>query len=520
MQNEEFGFGRFRLDLDRRELRREGVLVRLHRRALDILCVLAAAGGKVVSKDDLLAQLWPDRTVEEGNLYVHVSALRKALDEHGEGYDYIVTVPGRGYRLAGLPRASVTGAAMSPPQQPPPFPDQPSIAILPFLEEGVATEDSYFGDGVIEGIIGSLSALPEIFVISRNSTLRYRQCPADLASVRQELGVRYVLSGRIMRSSNRIRISAELANTETLGVVWHSRLEGAAGDLFSLQDQLSERIAQTLAPQIVESELRRIRLKRTENLTAYDCFLRGLDLIYRMTRPEFEEARHMFQRSIALDPEYSAPYAFAAVWHSINVQQGWSADAKQDLLAAEELAAAALAHNPLDIYALSIGGHLRSLLFRDYDPALVLFERALVASPNSAIGWSRSSATFSFIGDGAEGRHRAERALRLSPFDRHNFYTRLCAGVGAYTDGDYELAIRIMKQSYLENRLYHPTLRFLAASLAGAGYLAEARETGQALLRLEPRFAVDKFRRRCAYKNPDHVDRLAQHLLLAGLPPC
>ena len=519
MQNEEISFGRFRLNLSRRELRRGEVLVPLHRRALDILCALAAARGDVVSKDELLAQLWSGRVVEDGNLYVHVSALRKALDKHGEGHGYIVTIPGRGYRLAGLPRPSVTELVGAPPRQAISLPERPSIAILPFLEEGITAGDSYFGDGVIEEIIGSLSALPEIFVISRTSTLRYRKLPADLKSVRRELGVRYVLSGRIMRSFNRIRISAELADTETLGVVWHSRVDGATDDLFAIQDQLSERIAQTLAPQIVESELRRIRLKRTENLNAYDCFLRGLDLIYRMTRPEFEEARRMLARSIALDPGYSAPYAFAAVWYSVNVQQGWSTDTRQDLIAAEELTAAALAHNPLDIYALSIGGHLRSLLFRNYDTALALFERALAASPNSAVAWSRSSNTFSYIGHGAEGRRRAEHALRLSPFDRHNFYTRLAAGVGAYTEGDYEGAIPLIKRAYTENRLYNPTLRFLAASLAAAGHLAEARAMGQALLRLEPGFRVNEFCRGYAYKNPEHMDRLAHHLSLAGLPP-
>ena len=255
MQNEEISFGRFRLNLSRRELRRGEVLVPLHRRALDILCALAAARGDVVSKDELLAQLWSGRVVEDGNLYVHVSALRKALDKHGEGHGYIVTIPGRGYRLAALPRPAVTELVVAPPRQALSLPERPSIAILPFLEEGVTAGDSYFGDGVIEEIIGSLSALPEIFVISRTSTLRYRKLPADLKSVRRELGVRYVLSGRIMRSFNRIRISAELADTETLGVVWHSRVDGATDDLFAIQDQLSERIAQTLAPQIVESRV-------------------------------------------------------------------------------------------------------------------------------------------------------------------------------------------------------------------------------------------------------------------------
>src|ERR1700760_5169812 len=100
MKNEEVSFGCFRLDLRRPELRRDGQPVRIHRRALGILCALAEAEGEIVSKDELMARLWPGRIVEEGNLHVHVSALRKALDDHGGGHSFVITVPGRGYRLA------------------------------------------------------------------------------------------------------------------------------------------------------------------------------------------------------------------------------------------------------------------------------------------------------------------------------------------------------------------------------------------------------------------------------------
>ena len=132
MENEEISFGRFRLDLGRPELRRDGQPVRIHRRALGILCALAEAKGEIVSKDELMARLWPGRIVEEGNLHVHVSALRKSLDEHGEGHSLVVTVPGRGYRLADLTglRSAQLAEGSLPPQLP--LPDKPSIAVLPF----------------------------------------------------------------------------------------------------------------------------------------------------------------------------------------------------------------------------------------------------------------------------------------------------------------------------------------------------------------------------------------------------
>src|SRR5215813_10001441 len=132
MENEGIRFGRFRLDLRRPELRRDGQPVRLHRRALGILCALAEAKGEIVGKDELMARLLPGRIVEEGNLHVHVSALRKSLDEHGEGHSFVVTIPGRGYRLAG-PNGlrSAQLAEVSLPQQLP-LPDKPSIAVMPF----------------------------------------------------------------------------------------------------------------------------------------------------------------------------------------------------------------------------------------------------------------------------------------------------------------------------------------------------------------------------------------------------
>src|SRR5215467_14425494 len=132
MDSWEIGFGRFRLDLRRRELWRDGQPVRIHRRALGILCALAEAKGEIVSKDELMAHLWPGRVVEEGNLHVHVSALRKSLDEHGEGHSLVTTVPGRGYRLAdltGLRSAHLAEGSLPLQLQ---LPDKPSIAVLPF----------------------------------------------------------------------------------------------------------------------------------------------------------------------------------------------------------------------------------------------------------------------------------------------------------------------------------------------------------------------------------------------------
>src|SRR6516165_4026104 len=155
LDSEEITFGHFRLDLRRRELSRDGVTIRLHVHAIGILCELAAAKGEVVRKDELLGRLWPGRIVEEANLHVHISALRKALGGHGEGHSYIVTVPGSGYRLA-------TGWPSARPAEPSvptslPLPDRPSIAVMPFQNMSGDPEQDYFADGMVEEIITALS---------------------------------------------------------------------------------------------------------------------------------------------------------------------------------------------------------------------------------------------------------------------------------------------------------------------------------------------------------------------------
>jgi adenylate cyclase len=397
-------------------------------------------------------------------------------------------------------------------------PSRPSIAVLPFFEDDPDAEQGYFGGALVEDVVAALAALPDLFVISRASTLKYRDYPPKEQAIADELGVRYILSGRVRRRDRQLRITAELADVETQTVIAPYQVEGAIVDLFTLQDTLVERVVQRISPDIRGAELRRIRRKRPENFDAYDHLLRGLDLLYRLDRNEFDQAHHMFQQAIRLDEDYAAPYAFSGLWHSIRIQQGWSFDRARDLAMSEELASAGVLRDPNDVWALTLLGHLRALLFRDFDAAFDLFARALHSSPNSAFTWSRSSPAFSYIGDTTEARRRAEEALRLSPFDPHIFWTHSALGLAAYTEGDYPTAVMWGRRSHVENRAFTANLRFLAASLAANGQFEEAQHIGKSLCRLAPDFAVRRFVETYAYRDEQFRARLAQHLLLAGLP--
>src|SRR5215469_15646487 len=256
MENEEISFGRFRLDLRGPELWRDGWPVRIHRRALGILRVLAEAKGEIVSKDELLARLWPGRTVEEGNLHVHVSALRRTLDAHGEGHSLIITVPGRGYRLAPLTglRPAVAEGSL-PPQLP--LPDKPSIAVMPFTNLSGDPEQEYFADGMVEEIITGLSRIRWLFVIARNSSFTYKGQAVDMKQVGRELGVRYVLEGSVRKAGGRVRITAQLIDAQNGAHLWADRFDGSLEDVFDVQDRVASSVAGVIEPTLQAAEIRR-----------------------------------------------------------------------------------------------------------------------------------------------------------------------------------------------------------------------------------------------------------------------
>ena len=257
MENEEISFGRFRLDLGRPELRCDGRPVRIHRRALGVLCALAEAKGGIVSKDELMARLWPGRIVEEGNLHVHVSALRKSSDEQGEGHSFVVTVPGRGYRLAHLTGLRSTQLAEGPLPPQLSLPDKPSIAVLPFQNMSGDPDQEYFADGMVEEIITALSRIRWLFVIARNSSFTYKSQAVDVKQIGRELGVRYVVEGSVRKGGNRVRIAAQLIEAESTAHLWADHFDGSLEDVLDLQDQVAISVAGVIEPALRAAEIRR-----------------------------------------------------------------------------------------------------------------------------------------------------------------------------------------------------------------------------------------------------------------------
>ena len=397
-------FGPFRLDRHRRRLSRDGVSISVGGRALDLLAVLASADGEIVTKETLLDQVWPGLTVEENNLQVQISHLRKAL---GDGW--IINLPGRGYRLA------MASHGEKPPPAADRISDKPSIAVLPFTNMSGDPEQEYFADGVVEDIITALARVGWLFVIARNSSFSYKDKVPDVRVVGRELGVRYVLEGSIRRTGGRVRIGCQLIEAVSGGHAWADRFEGELSDIFDLQDRISESVVGAMQPNLQRAEILRATSKPTASLDAYDLYLRALPHFYAFTHQGTEIASDLLRRALALDSNYPRAKALLGWVHVIRISAGWAGPDEVDL--AIQYAEAVLKSAPDDPSTLGTAGQILGYVGPDIDVARAAVDRALSLSPTSApvllaAGWVYSSA-----GAATAAIDFFQRGIRLSPRD-------------------------------------------------------------------------------------------------------
>ena len=328
MEAADVQFGPFRLDLVRRQLTRDGAPVRLGARSMDILCVLAAAKGELVTKDQLMARIWPGNIVEENAIQVHVSALRKAIDDEQNSASYVVTVPGRGYRfVCPAPSSggrSASGAAFG-------LPDKPSIAVLPFSNLSGDREQEYFADGIAEDIITALARARWFFVIARNSSFAFKGKAVEAKQIAQNLGVQYVLEGSVRKSGDRVRITAQLIDARAGIHVWGERYDRHLRDIFAVQDEITERVTGAIEPELLKSEGLRATARGISSLTAWDLVRQGTWQFHQITKPTHLRGRELFREAVRLDPLLPEAHMWLGRVSESIVGYGWSDDPAADL---------------------------------------------------------------------------------------------------------------------------------------------------------------------------------------------
>jgi TolB-like protein/Flp pilus assembly protein TadD len=432
-------------------------------RALDILGMLIEQAGEVVSKDEIIAAVWPATVVEDSNLTVQISALRRVLDRGRANGSCIQTVPGCGYRFA----AKVTRCGADPPPAvggngedrgagAPPASCLPigartrwrpwhniavlfvvlavsgslaawiwdhrwfgsadprprfSVVVLPFSSLGPDPGQEQLVNAITSDLTVALARIGHSFVISRNTAFTYRNKSVDTKQIGRELGVRYVLEGDVRRSGNKVRVDAQLIDAEIDELVWARQFDGDVGDLFALEDDITRRIAIALGIELVDREAAR----PTRDPDAFDYILRGNAVMNApKTRRTYAEAISLFDRALALDPQAVEAQSFLGIYLAGRVSGDMTDTAAADMVRAEALARQAVATSPR-----SAAAHMaQAMVLRAqnrFDEAIRAYDAVLTLNRNFVPAYANIAYAKLSAGSTVDAIPLLEEAIRLSP---------------------------------------------------------------------------------------------------------
>ena len=397
--------------------------------------------------------------------------------------------------------------------------DKPSIAVLPFDDLSEDPRQEYFADGMVDDITAALSRIRWLVVIARNSSFTYKGRAIDVKQVGRELGVRYVLEGSVRKSTNRVTITGQLIDAGTGGQLWAGRAEGNLEDVFGLQDQLTENVVGQVAPELERAEIERAKRKPTENLDAYDYFLRGMANFHQQTNQMNNEALQLFYKAIGLDADFASPHGLSGICYTRRKTRGWATNHARELAEAERLARRAVQLGRDDAVALYTAGFTLAHLVGDLEVGANLIDAALAIDPNSAAGWYYGGWVKIMLGEPGAAIGYEARAMRLSPLDPLMGLMRAATGFGHFLNGRYDEATWWAQKACLAQPNFPVAWRLLGVSAALAGRRDQAQEAAARAMKLDPGFLTAKLANYVTLRRPEDVDRYEEGLRLAGLRP-
>jgi TolB-like protein/DNA-binding winged helix-turn-helix (wHTH) protein len=493
-------FGRFQLSADTGELCKDGIRLKLSGQAIQVLTILAASPGKLVTREELQQKLWPGASYgdPEHGLNAAVNKLRETLGDSATEPKYIETVPGRGYRFV-----ATTGGTVSPVEADHPWrripqlwmliaaailalalgivgyrwyrarsdatrvaAGKPSLAVLPLKDLGSGPDSEYFADGLTDEITTKLSKIQGINVASRSAVTSLTISPSNVAEAARQLGVRYILEGSVRKSGDQVRINVHLVDSSSGFDIWAEDFKGEPKDVFSLQEQTALKIAQALNLQLSPQERKAVQQRYTQNPKAYEAFLVGRALLGMGTKEKYEPARKSFEQALKLDPNY-AP-ALAGLSH---VEGVYYRDVDSDpsrLQRAEQLALRALAIDPAipdGHIALARAYGLRYEYVRAADE----FREATRREPQNFFAWDLLSWALGYEQppEALEAEKAAREAIRLQPsFPAAQYHL----GRALVLQGRYQEAVAAFQRTEQLGSASYAYFGMAAVSLAQGNY--------------------------------------------------
>jgi TolB-like protein/Tfp pilus assembly protein PilF len=466
-----YDFGPFRMDVNMRSLEKAGRPFPLRARLFDILELLVRRHGTLVTKEELIKHIWPNQFVEDNNLTVNMSALRKALGEAGSVHKYIETIPGRGYRF----KARVSeakdlrvgflgkggrnaGEAIR------------SLAVLPLLNVSGDAEIDYLSEGITENIINSLSGIPQLRVMARSTVFRYREGGLDPREIGTKLNVDGVLVGRLQQEGDTLWIGIELVDIQDGSQIWGKKYERKLREAFAVQDDIAREISETLFIKLTQRQYDQITRRHTDDWEAYQLYLKGRYFWGRREIQQIRKAMRYFEAAIALDNNFASAYVGLAdcytslgLWHESTPKEAFPR-AKQTLLKALEIDdRLAEAHATLAV--------INEFFDWDFAAAEGEYKYAINLNPNSALTHHRYAVYLSRAGRFDEAMKSIRLAQRIDPLSglvNHKI------GLILHYGREFESAVEHCRETLELDPLFGGSHIVISLSLLKMGQLEEA----------------------------------------------
>jgi TolB-like protein len=432
-----YAFEGCRLDVDLRELVRDGQVVPVEPQVFDLIHLLVESAGRLVTREELIERIWDGRIVSEAAIDSRIKSARKALGDDGAAQRLIRTLRKQGLRFMGEVTAS-SPAQPKPaePLAPPTLTAPPSIAVLPFTLVGIGGPHAGIAEAIPHDLIVELSRLRWLTVIARGSAFQFRGAEAAPERIRAALGVSYVLSGVVEIGGARMVVSVELADTADGRVVWGERYAGPLEAVHEIRAEIAHAVVGALELQIPLNEARRA-LRGTEDLDAWSAYHLGLHHMYRFDRDGNAKAAGYFQTAIERDPSFSRALAGLSFTHFQDAFQSFAADAPAAAREARRYAELSLDQDPFDPFCNLVMGRA-AWLTGELEASLPWISRANELNPNYAQGRYAEAWTGALLGEVSSPRSLVDQALSLSPLDPLLYGMLGVRAMTHITEGDLE----------------------------------------------------------------------------------
>jgi TolB-like protein len=400
-------------------------------------------------------------------------------------------------------------------ESPPPMPDKPSIAVLPFENMSDDPEQEYFADGIAEDVLTTLSKIQELMVIARNSSFVFKGQTRDIREIGRTLGVRYVLEGSVRKAGNRVRLAAQLIDSLNGSHVWADLFEGDLDDVFELQDRITQDIVAALEVRLTFGEDMRLWRKRSGSPLVYEHFLKGRTLYVNFSKHTHAQARRELERAFAINPTFAPALGLLAFVLTDQVRFGWEMGERTSYEAALECAVRALAVDPDSVEA-NVGFGYTRLFQRRHDEALAAGEKAIALSPSSSGAYHMAGMFHGYSGDFRKSAEYEQQAQRLSPLSRNE--SMVDEARARFHLGDLVAARDIASRVLIDKPRWLTAQTVLAAALWSLGSEDEAGVVVRRILDNHPNLTASRWAQGLPYRHQKDLDALMTPLRLAGMP--